>query len=383
MVLRGFFRVNFERLARTAAIAVAAIGVAVGGMPGGASAEHAAQPKSQATLVRDAVDQFILPRIDTFKTRTHELAEAVAGVCQPAANPAALEAAQRAFVETVRAWAPLDLIRFGPSARNHRLERVLFWPDPRATAERQLNALLAARKPELLEPGALAAQSVAVQGLTALEALLFDDKQPLGSADDEAARYRCGMAAAISSAIDTVAGEIRSGWAGDDGYRAKILNPGPGNRLYRDTAESAREIAKALVTGFDLVRDRIALPELLAISRTPPRRARLPFERSDATGVFVVATVGALRDLYEACAFEARVGADKGWMTGFLTAGWNGLMVESERLDRVRKGEVASKDHLHVVRKLRFDITSIRQIVVRELAANAGIIMGFNELDGD
>ncbi len=382
MVFRASLRVNIDRLASAAAIILVASVVELVGVAG-ANAENAPQPKSQTALVRDAVDQFILPRIDTFKTRTQELAEAVADVCEPDAKPAALDAAKMAFVETVSAWAPLDLIRFGPSARNHRLERVLFWPDPRATAERQLNALLAARKGELLEPGALATQSVAVQGLTALEVLLFSEKTPLGSGDDAAARYRCGVAGAIASAIDTVAGEIQDGWAGDDGYRVKLLNPGPDNRLYRDTSESAREIAKALVTGFDLVRDRIALPELHAISRTPPRRARLPFERADATGVFVVATVGALRDLYEACAFGARVGADKGWMSGFLAAGWNGLIVESERLDRVRKGEIASKDHVHVVRKLRFDITSIRQILVRELAANAGIILGFNELDGD
>ncbi|AHB50414.1 hypothetical protein W911_16415 [Hyphomicrobium nitrativorans NL23] len=349
----------------------------------GSWAESAPQPKTQAAMVRDAVDEFILPRIDAFKTRANVLSEAVGEACRVEAKPAALAVAQSAFVETVRAWAPLDFVRFGPSARNHRLERVLFWPDPRATAERQLNTLLAARKPELLQPGALAKQSVAVQGLTALEALLFSEKQPLGNGNDEAARYRCDMARAVASAIDTVAGEIQSGWAGEDGYRAKILNPGPENRLYRDTSESAREIAKALVVGFDLVRDRIALPELHAVSRDPPRRARLPFERSNATGVFVIATIDALKELYDVCAFAARIGPDKPWMVGFLSAGWNGLATESRRLDDVRAGDIASKAHRHVANKLRFDITSIRQIVVRELAANAGIILGFNELDGD
>ena len=374
---------GLDRLVKSIAMAAAAAGAAAVLSTAAMGAGEIA-PKSQAAIVRDAVDTFILPRLATFKARTEALAGAVTAVCAGGANAAtAGEAAEAAFVETVRAWAPLDLIRFGPSARNHRLERVLFWPDPRATAERQLNALLAAQKPELLEPGALTGQSVAVQGLTALEALIFNEKTPLGGGGDEAARYRCGMAQAIATGIDTVAGEIQDGWAGDDGYRAKILNPGPDNRLYRDTSESAREIAKALVVGFDLVRDRIALPELNAISRDPPRRARLPFERAKATGVFVVATIGALRDLYDISAFAARVGPDKAWMVGFLAAGWDGLIAEAQRLDEVRAGEIASKDHLHVVRKLRFDVTSIRQIVVRELAANAGIIMGFNELDGD
>lgn len=341
--------------------------------------------KTQTEIARDAVDLFILPRIATFKARSEALAKAVAKVCTEDAGAAktARDAARTAFVETVRAWAPLDMIRFGPSAREHRLERILFWPDPRGIAERQLNGLLATRNAELLQPGALTTQSVAVQGLTALEYLLFGEKKPLGESDDEAARYRCALAAAIAQSIDTTAGEIQSGWLGETGHRAKILNPGPDNLLYRDRAESAREIAKIMVLGFDLVRDRIALPELAALARTPPRRARLPFERAHASGVFVQATIGALKDLYDTTGFAARVGADKNWMTNFLTTGWDGLIAESQRVDDVRKGDIGSKEHLHVFRKLRFDVTSLRQIVVKELAANAGIILGFNELDGD
>lgn len=341
--------------------------------------------KTQETIARDAVDQFILPRIAAFKSRTEEQVNAVAALCAEGLQEAqaAQKAAQSAFVEAVHAWAPLDIVRFGPSARNNRLERILFWPDPRGIAVRQLNTLLAARKPEILEPAALAKQSVAVQGLTALEYLLFNEKKPLGEGAGEAARYRCGVAHAIALSIDAVAGEIQDGWQGEDGHRAKILNPGPDNVLYRDPAESAREVAKTLVLGFDLVRDRIALPELSAASRERPRFARLPFERSGATGTFVHETVQALKDLYDVCGFEARIGPDKKWMANFLSTGWTGLLTESQRLDEVRAGAPGSEDHLHVVRKLRFDVTSIRQIVVKELAANAGIILGFNALDGD
>lgn len=341
--------------------------------------------KTQEAMARDAVDHFILPHIATFRKRTDALAASVARVCTSNSDSrdAARKRAQEAFVETVRAWAPLDMVRFGPAARNNRLERIFFWPDPRLFAQRQLNGLLAKRDPELLKPGAIAKQSVAVQGLTALEVLLFNEKKPLGDGDDDAAAYRCGMAKAIAANIDTVAGEIESGWQGPDGYRARILDPGPENVLYRDTAESARDIAKILVLGFDLMRDRVALPEQAALARTPPRRARLPFDRAGATGVYVVTTVEALKQLYDICGFAARIGPDKGWMENFLAAGWDGLVRETKRFEDVRSGEVGSEDHLHVVRKLRFDVTSMRQIVVRELAANAGIILGFNELDGD
>lgn len=363
---------------------------------GAVTAVHASAPtqvmvppsvalKTQEAMARDAVDEFILPHLSAFKTRTAALSGAIRTVCESDRDSKAdaRAKAHRAFVETVRAWAPLDMVRFGPVARKNRLERIFFWPDPRLFAQRQLNGLLAKRKPELVEDGAIAKQSVAVQGLTALEVLLFNDKKPLGEGDDEPAKYRCAMATAIAANIDTVAGEIESGWQGPDGFRAKILNPGPDNALYRSPAESARDIAKILVLGFDLLRDRVALPEQAALARTPPRRARLPFDRAGATGVYVVETVKALKELYDVCGLAGRVGPDKAWMASFLETGWEGLAKETNRFEEVRNGVVGSEDHLHIVRKLRFDVTSMRQIVVKELAANAGIILGFNELDGD
>lgn len=340
--------------------------------------------KSHAEIVADAIDTFILPRIAALKRETAGLKSAVEAVCAEGADAAAArDAAVAAFAGTVRAWGALDFIRFGPATQKHRLERVLFWPDPRATAQRQLAVLLAARKPELLAPGALARQSVAVQGLTALEILLFDDKAPLGSGDDEAARYRCAFAAAIAAGIDAVAGEIGDGWAAEGGFRGKMLSPGAGNALYKDASESARDVVKAIATGLQISRDRFVLPELSGLARTPPRRVRLLFERSGLTGAFLGASLAALAELFDATGLAAYIPPDKAWMTGFLATGWKSLAADATRLDALRASEPGSEAHVRALRKMRFDLGGVRLIIVRELAPNAGLVLGFNELDGD
>jgi predicted lipoprotein len=190
-------------------VAVAASGMLVA--IGVAAPAHALPVrKSHATLVVDAIDQFIVPHAETFKTATARLAGAMTAVCSAGGDAPSRAAAIAAFADTARAWGSFDFIRFGPVTRAHRLERILFWPDPRATAQRQLGALVAARKQDVIAPGALASQSVAVQGLTALEILLYDEKAPLGAGTDEAAVYRCAVARAIADNLATIAPQTAS-----------------------------------------------------------------------------------------------------------------------------------------------------------------------------
>jgi predicted lipoprotein len=340
--------------------------------------------KSHATTVLDSIDGFIVPRIDTLSRTTAHLAETVQAVCRDGgANDRARAAAVSSFADTVRAWGGVDFIRFGPVSREHRLERVLFWPDPRATTSRQLNGLVAARKPELLEPGAIARQSVAVQGLTALEILLFDEKAPLGSGTEEQARYRCALAGTIAANIDAVARELKSGWTDADGFRHKMLAAGSDNELYKDSSETVRDVVKAIATGLDLCRNRFVVPELTALAETPPKKVRLPFERADLTGEFLFSSLAALHDLFDATGLAAYVPADKPWMASFLPNAWTSLLADAKRLDKLRATERGSDAHLQALRKMRFDLGGIRLIIVKELAPNADIVLGFNELDGD
>lgn len=339
--------------------------------------------KSHATMVLDTIDKFIVPRIEALSRTTETLTSSIKAVCKEGGSEASRKVAKAAFAETVRAWGGLDFIRFGPVSREHRLERFFFWPDPRGFAAKQLNGLLAAKKPELLEPGALASQSVAVQGLTPLEILLYNEKTPLGTGTDEAAQYRCAFAGAIAANLHSIAEEISIGWQGEDGYRRKMLTPGSDNALYKDASETVREVTKAMAMGLELCRDRIILPELTAVTADPPRRVRLAFETAGLTGAYLESSIVALKDLFGILGLSAYVPADKPWMVNFLPTAWKALLADATRLDALRANGRGSEDQLHLLRKMRFDLSGIRGIIFKELAPNADIEMGLNELDGD
>ena len=61
-----------------------------------------------------------------------------------------------------------------------------------------------------LDPASLAKKSAAVQGLSALEVLLYDDARPI-TGDDEDAHYRCKLALSMAQSTHALAREILSG----------------------------------------------------------------------------------------------------------------------------------------------------------------------------
>ncbi len=190
-----------------------------------------AERKTHAEMVHAAIDTHILPRLERLATATSHLEAAVASICSGAKGGRI--GADAAFKETVLAWGAIDFVRFGPIAEGHRLERFFFWPDPRGITARQLSAALAKRDEALLAPGALATQSAAIQGLSALEMLLYDQAHPLDAAGDDA-RYRCAYASAIAANLRTIAHEVSEAWQGPEGWHMKMEAPGSDNPLYKD-----------------------------------------------------------------------------------------------------------------------------------------------------
>ena len=91
----------------------------------------------------------------------------------------------------------VDFLRFGPMAQDGRYERFAFFPDVHGTGARQIRGFLVSQDEALLKPGALARQSAAVQGLPALESLLFSGKAALlQPAPPEP--FRCALAVAVA-----------------------------------------------------------------------------------------------------------------------------------------------------------------------------------------
>jgi uncharacterized protein len=159
----------------------------------------------------------VVPAYRALAQKTSEQAVVLERFCREP-DAAGLGVARAAFHATMDAWMGIQHVTWGPVQIAFRRERFYYWPERRGEVDRALAGLVARRDADALEPGAFAKQSVAVQGLPALERLLFADDAQAGFAKGDAAgRYRCALALAIGRNLASIASEVAGEW------QAKVL----------------------------------------------------------------------------------------------------------------------------------------------------------------
>lgn len=333
---------------------------------------RAAERPTFETVVGSAIDKHVLPRLDALKDAAAGLPDAVGNVCKTG-SPAAKDALRGRFRDTVEAYAAVDFLRFGPMLEGGSRERLSFWPDPRGFLNRQLRLVLLSKDPSVLEPGAIAKQSVAVQGLSALEVLLTDETTPLAPGD--AAQYRCGFAHAIAVNIATVSNEIANVWRKPGGWKDKMLHPGPENDTYKTSAEAAAELVKALLVGLSLTADLQLKPQI-----DPKTKLAPPYAKAGLQKDFYAASVASLKGFYDALGLEAFLKPDKDWVKNWVAGAWRAIL-SSDGVGGLAPN--AKRDDAPPVREVFDKMNGLRKLVIGEMAVDAGLTVGFNELDGD
>jgi uncharacterized protein len=334
----------------------------------------AAEPPSHYALVQSTLEKSIAPGFVELSKNAARLPDAVAHVCVKGDDASRKEAAD-AFRATVLSWAGVEYLRFGPLADGGKRERMSFWPDPRGIMNRQLRQLIASHDLKVIEDGALAKQSAAVQGLPALEVLLTDKENPLGPGD--ASAFSCKLAAAMATNIKSVSQELLDDWTKAGGWRDKMLRPGSDNASYKEPQEAASELVKALLVGFQLVADSQVKPRL--DDKTSATFAG-PFAKSNLTKDYFQAGVASLGKLYDAMALESYLSEDKSWVKDWAGGAWRNLKASDGAGGSADASNLADPPPARKV----FDMLSgLRKLAAAEMSVAAGLTVGFNELDGD
>ncbi|ODN71881.1 imelysin family protein [Methylobrevis pamukkalensis] len=265
-----------------------------------------------AMMVRTTIERQIRPAFTIFSERAARLSISTSMLCA-APDAAALAAVREDFGTAVLAWSAVEFLRVGPMMDDHRLERLAFWPDPRGIGLRQVQAALASGDETAADPAALTQKSVAMQGLTALDYLLFgtaaDDLAAPGAAD-----YRCRYARAVAQNVSAMAEELENDWnRGEDGIAALFEQPGPDNPLFQTSKEAAGEIFQQVATGLEIVADH-KLKTALGKSAATAKPKLAPFWRSGATLPTIRANLEGLSALVEASGALDRLGKSDRWL---------------------------------------------------------------------
>jgi len=213
--------------------------------------QETARPPIEPVLERMLVD-YIRPGYAAVNVAAEELETSVTALCSTPSDEN-LDAAQSAFRAAVDRWARIEWLRLGPVMSENRLERILFFPDRKGTGRKQVQAAIASKDENVTEVGTLAGQSVAMQGLGALEFILF------GTGSDALvepeASHRCAFARAAATNLVNLSGEIIAGWQDDTELVPMFLKPAAGNPLFRTEKEALNLLLGQMIHGLEAIRD--------------------------------------------------------------------------------------------------------------------------------
>src|SRR5690606_13091926 len=209
------------------------------GTAGGDGEVPGTRPERQTLLLEQLADRVVVPRYAAMTRAFDELDAVTVRFCA-APDATGLEDVRTAWRDAIEAWLEASVIQFGPIRDDNRNLRIEFWPDGNNNVPRAVQQMLA--RTDELTAETLARQSVAAQGLPALERLLFDPDDVLAEfTTGERAARRCTFATAISGNLRGIAAAVEAGWRGG-GFRDQLARAGRGSDVFATREAAVEEV---------------------------------------------------------------------------------------------------------------------------------------------
>ena len=259
------------------------------------------------TVLSHAVDDVIRPGYRHFAEATDGLTKTMQALCT-APSAAHLDAAKSAFDGTIKAWGGIEFIRSGPALEKSRFERVLYYPDRKSIGLKQVQAILAKKDETATKADALEGKSVGVQGLTALEFVLYGTGSDTLSTEKDG--HRCRYGAAIAGNLHTIATELSTEWDRPGGIADSWKAPGPKNPVFRNEQEAISELLGTMVHGTETVREQ-RIKGFYPVGDSPANPKSALFWRSGKTWVMVTANLEGIGTLWKKAGMETLLKDDQ------------------------------------------------------------------------
>ena len=338
-----------------------------------------AETPTKADVIRGAIEGYIRPTYADLAAAAARIKTDQAALCATPSTDA-LAKTRVDFAVLIENFSRIEFVRFGPIMDESRIDRILFWPDRRGVALRQVQALLAAKDPAATDPAGLRAKSVAVQGFNALEFVLFGTgAEALATAEGA---YACAFGAAITTNLSAETAAISAGWQAPDGIAGAMLDPKPESPAYRSLDDSLQELAGIFIHGLEATRDLRLNPALGEnIEKANPKT--LIYPRAGLAKASLQANFTGLETLYTASNIAALLPAGKeaiGTTISGEFAKVDGLFTAmtvplpdavGDPVHRPRVAEILALTH------------GLQKQFADQLAPALGLSAGFSSLDGD
>lgn len=326
----------------------------------------------------------IVPGYQAFGDAAREMQGLLQALCKTPSDET-LKSAQQQFAALASAWARVQYISFGPIFEHQRAFRIEYWPDKRNVVGRQLAEVLKKQDHAALEPARFATTTVGVQGLPALERMLFGD-DALSELKGPGAAFRCGLFAAISTNLESIARDVVAGWTeGDNAFLARIEHPSEDDEELPSGRDAAGRLLNDLLTATIAMRDMKLLAPLGA-SLEKAKGLQAEYWRSgESTAVLAANLEGWRAQVFAAGGLGALLAAQPDGkptadeLTATVDQAASALRQVTMPLDKA----VADPAQRKLVEAFAAQLLKIRDLLAGPVTAKLNLPVGFNALDGD
>lgn len=334
----------------------------------------AANPTFDAPAV---IESWLLPRYDALAGAAEAQKTAWSSFC---AKPDAdgIAGLKEAYGKTADAWNAVEFITFGPISQELRADRFSFFPDRRNGIARGMAEIISDSDPARLSPERFPQASAAVQGLPALERLLYEQSAAEALAAGPESARRCAFGVAVATNLATISHDIRSQWGDRTSGLLGELVAGKGDpALFPDAAAVPGMILTDLSGAFQRVTDTKILP-VLGAGPSEAKPLSADSWRSGRSGRVAANMVKSADELLRTIATQ--MPSRPQWVV-------NKAAKEADvAADKLPADLGAAAQTASGATALQADIKTFKAaqlVVYRPMASYFGISLGFNALDGD
>lgn len=334
-----------------------------------------ADDRVQASL--SLADEVIIPAYQAFEKTAARFSHMADSHCR-VGNTVDVAGLQKAFHPLMDAWQRLQWLRQGPAEFSFRHQRIQYWPDKHGSGGRQFRKLMNNPDPAVLEPDRFRDGSVALQGLPALERLLFIDTVDPSDfvAEDGTVSFRCRYLSAIGANLSVISGNLVRDYSGV--YRDALVDPGPDNPFFESSGVSVSHYLSQLATQLEFIAGaKLADPLGFGEGASRVRLKQLESWRSKRS----------LRNLRINLDSLARVSdrllgdllEDPGTI-GTLAGHWQSVR---DALTGLPDGVSGADGEIAQLQRLHDSLVALHGFIAGEVTMAIGVPLGFNSLDGD
>lgn len=335
-------------------------------------------------LNRVLVDEHIVPRYHHLAAATAELEEHSRKFCA-APDDAGLADVRAVYQDTMDAWMEIQHVRFGPVELYLRYNRFQLWPDKHNTAERQLSKALAERDAAQLAEDKFPYASVALQGLSAFERLLYGgdaDATRFGGEGQDS--YPCLLLEAIAHNLAQMSADVYQEWTmAKPSYRDIVLEAEQGSSHFESSEEFSARMLNNLYTSLQFIVDQKLLAPLGSTpAEANPRRAESWRSRRSLRNI--VLNLEAAESLY-LTAYSAPLKSDKenAALDRDIRRAFDRTLHAARDIKQPLYDALQSPGQRQSVEQLLAAASELKRLLGGPLPSALGLSLGFNSLDGD